>query len=152
MVYGRWPADEATAREVGGEFDLILSKNTLKRGYVHPEREVDERMTISLGVDDETFVRRMYESLRLGGLVMIYNICPKQNPPDEAYIPWADGRCPFDRALVEAVGFEVLKFDEDDSAVIRDWWMRLGLNRGQSREELAGDLFGHYTLLRRPVS
>ncbi|MEC9372854.1 MAG: hypothetical protein VYC34_03385 [Planctomycetota bacterium] len=135
-------------RAPSGAFDLFLSKNTLKRGYVHPEREVDPRMTIDIGADDETYVRHLHELLRPGGHVMIYNLSPKRSGPDEAYIPWSDGRCPFDRDLLEAAGFEVLAYDVDDSAFIRDLGRALGWD--EQGMDLEGDLFAMYTILRKP--
>ena len=80
-------------------YDLVLSKNTLKRGYIHPERPTEDRKLIKLGVDDRAFVQAVYDMLEPGGLFLIYNLCPAQAPPDQPYIPWADGRCPFDRRL-----------------------------------------------------
>ena len=41
LIDGRFPADATVKKAVGGDYDLILSKNTLKRGYVHPERPVE---------------------------------------------------------------------------------------------------------------
>ena len=45
----------ATTAAVGGDYDLIISKNTLKKGYVHPERPVEPRRLLNLGVDDADF-------------------------------------------------------------------------------------------------
>ncbi len=150
LVEGRFPGDERVRASIGEGFDLFMSKNTLKRGYIHPERETDKRMLIDLGVTDEVFVRAVFDVLKPGGYAIIYNLSPKQNPPDKPYIPWADGRCPFDRALLERVGFQVLAFDATDDAVILDYWIALGLNRDQTKEQLRDDLFSHFTLLRRP--
>jgi hypothetical protein len=66
LIHGRFPADEAIRTAVGGGFDLILSKNTLKRGYVHPERPTDPRRLLNLGVDDARFVRTLFDALKPG--------------------------------------------------------------------------------------
>jgi len=150
LVEGRFPGEAEARTRIGDGFDLFLSKNTLKRGYVHPEREADERMLIDLGATDEAFVRAVFDVLKGGGLAMIYNLSPKQNPSEKPYIPWADGRCPFDRALLERVGFQVLAYDQPDDEVIYEYWMALGLNDGQTREQLKQELFSHFTLLRKP--
>jgi len=150
LLHGRYPADAEVSTAVGGQYDLIISKNVLKRGYIHPEREADERQLVRLGVDDETFLRALYAALKPGGHVLIYNISPAQSPPDKPYIPWADGRCPFQRDLVERAGFEIRTWDQEDHTAVYDIWFALGLEAGQSREELSKDLFAHYTLLRRP--
>jgi len=150
LVEGSYPGDAGVRGRVGGGFDLILTKNVLKRGYIHPERETTYP-TIDLGVDDETFVEAWFKALNPGGLVMIYNISPKQNPPDQPFIPWADGRCPFDRTLLEQTGFEILAFNKDDSPAIHDLWQALGLAGETPREDLAQNLFAKYTLLRKPA-
>ncbi len=149
LVDGRWPADAKTKQSIGSGYDLILSKNTLKRGYIHPEKSVEARFTIQLGVDDETYCRSMYGILRPGGFVMIYNISPPPNTPDKPYIPWADGRCPFDRELLEQLGFNVLAYNVEDNAAIRAMGRELGWGKN------GGDLetfFARYTLLRKNPS
>ncbi len=103
---------------------------------------------MNLGVDDEAFLRAVYRTLRAGGLFVVYNLSPAQNPPDKPYLPWADGRFPFDRELVERVGFEILAFDADDSPAARELgglleWDKTGM-------DLKNGLFAHYTVLRRP--
>lgn len=148
LVDGRWPT-EAAAKAVGGGYDLIISKNTLKNGYLHPEREVDKRMLIDLGVSEVTFVRAMFDALRPGGHVMIYNICPAPAPADKPYIPWADGRCPFPRKMLQSAGFTILAFDKDDSKAVRKMAHALGWDAGERGMDLENDLFAHYTLLRK---
>ncbi len=147
--FGRLPGDPALRSAVGGGYHLILSKNVLKRGYVHPERAADPRQLVDLGVDDATFVRAVYDALAPGGLVVIYNLYPKQSPPDEPYIPHATGECPFDRAIVESAGFEVVAFDADDTPAARAMGEALGWSGSM---DLQNDLFGMYTILRRPAA
>ena len=88
LVHGHWPGDANTHNSVGNGFDVFLAKNVLKRGYIHPEREAEDRFLIQLGVDDATFCQAIYDALNPGGIVLIYNLCPAQNPPDKKYIPW----------------------------------------------------------------
>ena len=147
---GRWPAERAVVREIGGGYDIITSKNTLKRGYIHPSRPADPRTLVRLGVDDGTYLRNVFDSLKPGGVFLIYNLCPAQAPADKPYIPWADGQCPFPRSLLEHSGFEVIEFDHEDRTIALDCWMALGINDGKSREETGKDLFAWYTLCRRP--
>lgn len=148
LVDGRWPT-QAAAKAVGDGYDLIISKNTLKNGYLHPEREVDKRMLIDLGVSDEAFVKAMFDALRPGGHVMIYNICPAPAPADKPYIPWADGRCPFSRKMLQSAGFKILAFDKDDSKAVREMAHALGWDQGERGMDLEKDLFAHFTLLRK---
>lgn len=146
LITGNWPADASIKQAVGEGYDLFISKNTLKRGYIHPEREVDPRMLVHLEVDDATYVQAMYDMLKPGGVAIIYNICPKRSEPDEPYIPWSDGRCPFERDLLEKAGFTVLKFDEDDTEFCRTMARAFGWDESM---DLENDLFAHYTLLRK---
>lgn len=149
MIHGRWPGEPAAKSAVGGGYDVITSKNTLKMGYLHPASPVDPRMLVDLGVAEEAFVRALHAALKPGGLLLIYNICPKLTPPGEGYRPWSDGRCPFPRESLERCGFEVLKFDEDDSDTLRRLADAFGWDEGAGAMDLQNDLFAHYTLLRR---
>ncbi|MBX3377541.1 MAG: class I SAM-dependent methyltransferase [Phycisphaeraceae bacterium] len=150
LITGRWPAEEPTAKAVavGGGYDLILSKNTLKKGYVTPEKPADERFLVKLGVADVNFCKALFDSLKPGGKVLIYNICGKQ--PADKYLPMADGRCPFPKEMLETVGFEVLALDADDSEPCRAMAHILGWDQGSNPMNLSDDLFATYTLLQRP--
>jgi hypothetical protein len=151
LVFGQWPADAATKASVDerGKYDLFISKNTLKRGYIMPEKEVDPRMMVHLGMSNEAFVAELANAMNPGGLVMIYNLCPKQAPEGEPYKPWADGRCPFDRQMLEKAGFEIIKYDEDDTAAAREMGRKLEWDNGPSAMDLENDLVVWYTLLKR---
>jgi SAM-dependent methyltransferase len=150
LLHGRFPADAETARAVGGGFDLIVSKNVLKRGYVHPAREAPPEWLIDLGVDDETFVATLFELLEPGGWVMVYNMSPRQNPPRKPYIPWADGETAFARHVWREVGFEIVAFDEDDTESARTMARALDWHRGPRGIDIDDDLFACYTLVRKP--
>jgi SAM-dependent methyltransferase len=150
---GQWPAEAPLRTAVGGGYSLITSKNTLKGGYINPSpppgQTVDPKRLVHLGVSNEEFVKHVHDSLRPGGVFVIYNIGPPQNPPDKEYIPWADGLSPFSRAMFEAAGFEVLAFDQIDHAWVLDCFEKLGYAEGKSREELAKAYFCWYTIVRR---
>jgi hypothetical protein len=149
---GQWPGDAGIRGAAGGGFDIIMSKNTLKKGYIHPAAEVDPKMLVDLGVGDEEFLKAVRDSLKPGGLFLVYNISGKQNPPDKPYLPMADGLFPFERSLVEKIGFEVLAFDETDHEKTVDIFVALGLDQGKGGEKMREELFSHYTLLRRPAN
>jgi hypothetical protein len=149
LVDGQWPASDATMAAVGGGYDLVVSKNVLKRGYIHPERPADPRMLVHLGVDDTTFVQRLGSIVKPGGLVLVYNLSPAPSKPDQPYRPWTDGRSPFSRETWEVGGFEVLEFERDDSEAARAMGHALGWDTGRSPMDLANDLFAHSTLLRK---
>ena len=149
LVNGRFPADVSVASQVGGGYDLFLSKNTLKHGYIHPTRPVDKRMLVDLGVDDSTFVVAVRTILKPGGYAMIYNLSPALSKPDQPYHPWSDGHDPFPRTLWEHAGFEVIAYDEVDDEAARAMGKALRWDEGDGAMDLAHDLFAHYTLARK---
>jgi hypothetical protein len=148
LVHPRWPATEAARNVVGGGYDLITSKNTLKNGYLHPAKPVDKRMLIDLGVSEREFVRALFDALNPGGLVIIYNLSPAPSKDDEPYKPWSDGRCPFPRKMWEDTGFDLIAFDTTDDDVARTIFRTLDYPVESSEGE--PDLFSHYTIARRP--
>jgi hypothetical protein len=145
LLFGAFPADPAIVEAVGGGYDLFLSKNVLKRGYIHPERYAPPSHLIVLGVDDEAFVRRLHAVLVPGGKVLIYNFTPPLAPPDKPYIPWADGRCPFAREVWENAGFRVIDFDRDDTPAAK----AMGHVFEWDKEDDGGELYATYTLAER---
>jgi SAM-dependent methyltransferase len=151
LLYGLFPRDE-TLRAAGGEgYDYVISKNTLKKGYISPEPPpgvtVDPRTQVDLSVGVDEFVGHIARILKPGGRFMIYNICPAQNP--EKFIPWADGRSPFPKEMLEKHGLRVIEFDKDDSAAARKAGEALEWNIGPQAMDLAHDLFAMYTLCER---
>lgn len=149
LAHGYWPKDATMVERVGKGFDLIISKNTLKKGYVKPERRTDRRQQINLGVSDEVFVRTLHDALNPGGLVLIYNISPRQS---ERYNPQADGRSPFTREQFERAGFRIIAFNENDDGAVRDMARALGWDKIGAGEslDLNSNIFALYTLLQRP--
>jgi SAM-dependent methyltransferase len=153
LVHGQWPgSDESSSvrTSVGGDFDLIISKNTLKKGYVHPEREVEKHLLVDLGVTDELFVTQIARALKPGGLFLIYNISPKQR--EDKFLPWADGRSPFTPEQFAAAGLEVVEYNSDDTPVVRDLARGFEWDLGEQPIDIENDLFGMYTLVRKPLA
>jgi hypothetical protein len=146
LAHGKFPKDEKVAERVGRDFDLVISKNTLKRGYIHPAREARPGTTIDLGVEDATFLKTLYDRMKPGALFVIYNLCPAKSPLDKPYIPWADGESPFSKEQFEAAGFEVLAFDVEDNAAARALGKALGWDK---QMKLESELFSWYTIVRR---
>lgn len=146
---GRFPKEQELAAKIGTQFDLVLSKNVLKRGYIHPSREVsDPRMLIDLGVDDATFLGHVAGMLKPNGLFVIYNFCPPKSPADKAYIPWAEGESPFTKEAFVQAGFEVLHLDVVDDAEARRLGHALGWD-APGGMNLETDLFAWYTIVRK---
>ncbi len=152
LFEGRWPTDPKIINDVHKAapegFDIITSKNTLKEGYLHPTKPVEERKLVKTGLPDETFVQVVFNSIKPGGLFIIYNISPRPSREGEPYKPWADGRCPFPRELLERSGFEVLALDEIDDAKAEAIFKALGYPITDHKGEK--DLFALYTVCRRP--
>lgn len=152
LVHGRWPAEAKAKGEVGEGYDLILSKNTLKKGYITPGREVDPRMLVDLGVTPEEFVRAVAGALKPGGIFLIYNLSPAPKSDPAQWVPWADGRCPFPREMLREAGLEVLAFDVPDDEAARAMGRALEWDRGPQPMDLEGDLFALYTVVRKPAA
>jgi len=146
LLEGRWPTEPALVAAVGEGYDVFLSKNTLKRGYVHPERSADPAHLIDLGVDDATFLSQVARVLKPGGLALLYNICPPPAAADQPYVPWADGHSPFSAEQWEAAGFELLAFDQEDHVAARAQGVLLGWGEAA---ELETGIFCWYTLARK---
>ena len=151
LVNGRYPADKEVAGRVGGGFDIIISKNTLKRGYIKPARPAEQRLLIQLGVRDEVFLKTIAAALRRGGIFLIYNIAPAPALPNKPYIPWADARSPFTRKQFEAAGLRVVAFDMNDDAFVRSMGRALGWYGTEKHEDRDADfgqnLFALYTIV-----
>jgi SAM-dependent methyltransferase len=145
LVHGRWPGDAAVKSAVGDGFDLVLSKNTLKKGYVRPAQQVDPRMLVDLGVPPERFLAEVARVLEPGGIFAIYNLCPA--PRDDRYIPWAYGESPFTKEEFAAAGFELLAFDVDDRAEAQE--LGWALKWDEQGQDVENDLFAWYTVARR---
>lgn len=155
LVQGYWPKDPMIVERVGRGYDLILSKNTLKRGTVKPERKVDDkRPLVNLGVSDQAFLTAVFNALAPGGKLVIYNLHPKPAGPKEKYNPLADGRSPFSRAQYESAGLKVVAFDADDHIAVRKMGRLLKWDqneKGEIIDDLDSNLFALVTVVARPT-
>ena len=154
LAHGYWPKDPKIVSQVGSGYDLILSKNTLKRGYIKPDRKVDDkRQLIDLGVSDQVFLTAIFNALSPGGKLVIYNLYPKPSGPKEKYRPMADGRSPFSREQYEKAGLKVVAFEIDDHVSARKMGRLLGWDKNQAGEtvdDLEKNLFALVTIVARP--
>jgi SAM-dependent methyltransferase len=149
LVHGPFPAEPRVVAAVGGGYDLFLSKNTLKLGYIHPAEKVDPRMLVNIGADDRAFLKAVAATLKPGGWFVIYNLSPAPNPAGKPYIPWADGRCPFSTEDLAAAGFETLVRDSVDDKAARALGAALGWDKPPDNMKLADDLFALVTIARK---
>lgn len=147
LVSGFWPGDAATAAAVGTGFDVIVARNVLKHGYVHPIAEVPATTQIDLSCTDEEFLRATFEALTPGGVFIIYNLGgPRLR--DGVYDASSDINCPWTRGTLEAAGFEVVAFDMDDSEPTRAHAVIFGW--AEATAPVGSDWFSLYTLVRKP--
>ncbi len=150
ILSGRYPNGPGLVGAVGKDFDVIVSKNVLKKGYIHPERPPAKGKPMDLGASDDEVLRAFFNALRPGGHMLVYNICPALTPPDKPFVPWSDGRSPFSKTAWEAAGFTVLAFDQDDVEPVRRMGKIFGWDRDpDSPWDLDHDLSVLYTLAKR---
>jgi hypothetical protein len=154
LVHEKWPRTASAATRVAsfGPYRLIVSKNTLKRGYIKPERRANKNQLIDLGVDDAAFLKAIHDSLVPGGLLLIYNLAPQQNPPDKPFLPHADARSPFSPEQFSRAGFQVIAHNLNDDAFVRQMGLALGWDKNDKGEvvnDLTTNLFAQYTLVKR---
>lgn len=117
---GEWFANATFRGRVGGDYDLILARNVLKHGYVQPEESMNGFDPIDVGGDPETGARTLFDALRPGGVVVVYNLGGGPwRREDGSYNAPADVRDPFGREAWEAAGFEVLHFQTNGSNLMR---------------------------------
>jgi SAM-dependent methyltransferase len=155
LVNGRWPAEKEAVDKVGGGYDIIVSKNTLKRGYIKPARPAEKRHLIDLGVGDDDFLKALRGALKPNGLLVIYNLAPAQAPANKPYIPWADARSPYTKAQYEKAGFKVLQFDVNDDQFAREMGRKLGWDKnskGEIQADFDKNLFALYTIVQKDGS
>ncbi|MGV3625345.1 MAG: hypothetical protein ACO1OB_31330 [Archangium sp.] len=132
LHHGYFPGDEKLVKEIGTGFDLWISKNTLKRGYVKP---LEGKASIDVGPAPLNVISK---ELKKGGFLLIYNLAPMQKTP---YLPMADGASPFTKEELQSAGFEILAFDKDDSEKAREM--------GKALEWGDEPLAATYTLARK---
>lgn len=149
FLSGDFPANPSLRAQVGTGYEFVLAKNVLKRGYIRPSGEVAPDSLINLGVPDADYLRYLKETLKPGGRLLVYNLCPSPNPA--LYDPDADCRSPWSRSEWQAAGFVVRDFERNDTEVARQFAVALGYDKPPLSLRIE-DLYAIYTLLERPAS
>ncbi|MBX3386516.1 MAG: hypothetical protein KF768_08085 [Phycisphaeraceae bacterium] len=142
-----WPnhADCRASVEKGGPYDLLISRNVLKRGYVKPDKlPTGFPDPVGWNMPDAEVLSHFFNAMNPGGLVVIYSIGPAPDPAK----PWSDIANPWPRDAWQAAGFEVLAYDADETDSARAIGKALGW---ESSMDLDADLFGVYSIYRRPA-
>ncbi len=149
LVHDLWPGDEGARERVGDGFDLIVVRNLLKRGYLDPPQETPAYTHVDFGVPDADFLRALHDALRPGGVLVVYTLGGKYEPPGESYSPSADIANPWARGDWESAGFEVIAHDEREDEGARQVGAALGWDKqGMNLEH---HLFGVVSIYRRPA-
>lgn len=139
-----WPNDALCREQVGGGYDLFVSRNLLKKGYVKPERPTPGfPEPVGWGTDDAEVLGNLFEVMAPGGLVIVYSLGPAPDPAQ----PWSDIANPWPREAWAAAGFEVLAYDADETAWARTMGRALGW---EAQMDLEKAVFGVYSIFRRP--
>ena len=144
---GEWFGDEGFRGQVGDGFDLLLFRNVLKKGYVTPDVPMEGFDPIDVGGSPERGAEIIAAALAPGGIAIVYNLGSGPHVRDDgSYNNPADVRDPFGRAAWEAAGLEVIAFEVDGSALMRETGVAIGW--AATVEELE-PLNARYTLVRR---
>ena len=145
LINGAWPNDPHCRKEVGSGYDLIVSRNLLKRGYVKPAQLNPEfPIPVAWGMSDQEALSHFYNALAPGGIIVIESLGPKPDPAK----PWGDIANPWERTAWEAAGFEVLAHDSDESKYARTMGRAMGW---EAQMDLEHDLFAVYSVYRKPA-
>src|SRR5262249_54685270 len=104
----------ASFSAVSVNHDAVVVKNQLKRGYIHPTDHTPPETKIQLSLSDGEYLLGLFNLLRPGGRLLVYNLCPA---PSSGYNPHADCRNPFPQSAWQAAGFRVRDYDRNDTVV-----------------------------------
>jgi SAM-dependent methyltransferase len=143
LIHKAFPNDSG-ATEAAAASDLIISKNTLKKGFVRP---ATGKAMIDLGMSAEQYLKGFAAALKPGGHLIIYNISQRLDPNN--YRPANEGGSPFSRDEYAAAGFKVVFFEQSDNEKVRRLGEALGWGGPQGMGDLNSNLFAQYTVLQR---
>jgi len=146
LTHDHWPADESARNLVGGQFDLIIARNLLKRGYINPPQETPAYTQVSFGVSDQELLGALFRALRPGGVLVVYSLGGAYAPPGESYNPSCDIANPWSEQEWTDAGFEVIAHEAPESDAARDVGVALGWG---AKPELERAIFGNYSIYRR---
>lgn len=147
LHFGEWFADWRLREAMGQGYDLILARNVLKHGYVQPEEPMEQFDPIDVGGSPEIGALALFDALRDGGVVVVYNLGGGPwRLDDGSYNAQADVRDPFGRETWEAAGFEVLHFQTNGSQLMRE--VGVALEWGSAEELESYNVL--YTVVRKP--
>ena len=139
---GVFAGNTTLTRSIGKDYNLIITKNTMKRGFMKPESE--KKALVSFDASDEVLLDTIYDTLAPGGVFLIYNITGALNPAK----PSTDGRSPFTAEQFTKANLKVLAIDTNDDSAVRAMGKALGWDKQMG--DLDQNLFALYTVVQRP--
>jgi|GEM_PF-2022747 len=149
LHFGEWFGDRDFRDQVGSGFDLLLFRNVLKKGYVTPDVPMEGFDPIDVGGSPQRGAEIIAAALAPGGIAIVYNLGSGPHVRDDgSYNNPADVRDPFGRAPWEAAGLEIIAFEADGSALMRETGVAIGWAAAVEELEL---LNARYTIVRRPL-
>jgi hypothetical protein len=143
LIHKPFP-NEVSATQAAASSDLIIAKNTLKKGFVRP---ASGKAMIDLGMTAEQYLAGFATALKSGGHLVIYNLSQRLDPNN--YRPANEGGSPFSRDEFAAAGFKVIYFEQSDNEKVRRLGEALGWGGPQGMGDLNTNLFAQYTVLQR---
>jgi hypothetical protein len=141
LYNGVFAGNTTLTKLIGREFNLIVSKNTMKRGFMKPAS--GGKALVSFEASDEVLLDTIYDSLAPGGLFVIYNIMAGFDPGK----PATDGYSPFTREQFAKANLNVLALDANDDAAVRAMGRALGWETQMG--DLEKNLFALCTVVQR---
>ncbi|MFG0256963.1 MAG: hypothetical protein ACF8GE_03580 [Phycisphaerales bacterium JB043] len=167
---GTYPTSDEIIELAGGQIDLFVSKNSLRRGYFPaipdptPCRYFRGSASIIIGDDpykdlplcvtefvpkDAEYLQTVYDALAPGGLFLVYNLYIDRGDREEMWVrPDGVGECQFDLEMVIRAGFEIISWNQDDSAHART--MQEALREYETGCRPSEEYSAMATILRKP--
>jgi SAM-dependent methyltransferase len=143
LIHKPFP-NNASATDAAASSDLIITKNTLKKGFVRP---ASGKAMIDLGMTAGQYLNGFAKALKPGGHLVIYNLSQRLDPNN--YRPANEGGSPFSQEEFSAAGFKVIYFEQSDNEKVRRFGEALGWGGPQGMGDLQTNLFAQYTVLQR---
>jgi hypothetical protein len=141
LFNGVYAGNVTLTKLIGKDFNLIVTKNTMKMGFMKPSN--GRPPFVSFEANDEVLLDTIYDALAPGGLLVIYNITGALDPAK----PSTDGRSPFTREQFTRANLNVLALDANDDAATRAMAKALGWEKQMG--DLEKNLFALYTVVQR---
>ena len=141
LFNGVYAGNVTLTKLIGKDFNLIVTKNTMKMGFMKPSNV--RPPFVSFEANDEVLLDTIYDALAPGGLFVIYNITGALDPAK----PSTDGRSPFTRDQFTRANLNVLALDANDDVATRAMAKALGWEKQMG--DLEKNLFALYTVVQR---